>query len=135
VVHLRQLHETYGNRVQFLLVYILEGGHALPEGLKEFEIDSRAPFDVHRNAPRCARAGMELFHLEFPCLLDSEADEVMGLYRAHPKRMLLIDTDGRIAVDSGPVPDEPFPWKKITTWLDSHPSSKQPSLGKQEHAS
>ena len=40
------------------------------------------------------------------------------LYNAYPLRLVVVDSDGRIAIDSDFNPSQPFPWKKISDWLD-----------------
>lgn len=121
MVHLRQLHETYGDQVQFLFVNIWDPGHKLPDEVQQVLSDTQIPLDLQREPSHCARAGMAGFHLNFPCLLDTEDYEVMKLYRAFPQRMLLLDAAGRIVVDSGLGPWQPFLWQQISDWLKSHP--------------
>jgi hypothetical protein len=53
-------------------------------------------------------------------LLDNEQYEVQNLYNAFPKRLLIVDPAGRIALDSGNKPMEAFPWKEVTDWLDHY---------------
>lgn len=134
MVHLPELYEKYGDRAQFLFVYVREAGikmgmtghHAFPEALREFdEPAGAAPGSRLRLAPR-VRAGREHFHLDFPCLIDTEEAKVEELYGAWPKRLLIVDTAGRIAVDSGNLASMTFPWKAITNWLDHNSTPLTP---------
>jgi hypothetical protein len=67
---------------------------------------------------RLALAGMKHYRLRFPCLLDDRRDTVATQYQAFPKRMLLIDRSGRVALDSGRRPEAPFPWQRVQEWID-----------------
>jgi hypothetical protein len=126
VVHLRDLHEKYGDRAQFLFVYIREADHELPEPLREIAAAADAPRGSRlRLVPRI-RAGMQHFKLRFPCLIDNGHDEVERLYNAFPVRSLVVDSAGRIVIDSGHASAEPFPWKKISDWLDRQSASLSP---------
>jgi len=123
---LRQLHEQYGGRAQFLFVYIREAGHVLPDELREFAEPADAPRGSQlRLLPRI-RAGRKHFDLRFPCLLDNEAGEVEKRYNAFPMRVFIVDSAGRIAVDSGITSADLFPWKKMTDWLERHGVSHSP---------
>jgi hypothetical protein len=127
VVHLRKLHEQYGDRVQILFVYTRGAGHAPPEGLEDLVEDENKPPGQRPILRRLARAGMKHFHLNFPCLLDDAEDSVATLYRAFPKRLLLLDGDGKIVLDSGREPDAAFPWEVIHKWIEHPmPASTEP---------
>ncbi len=133
VVHLPELHDKYGDSAQFVFVYVREPeagratrNHDLPEELREFaEPPSAPPGSRLRLVPR-VRAGKKHFGLHFPCLLDNENGEVGQLYEACPKRLIIVDKSGHIALDSGKVPKAPFPWKKITEWLDRNSEFSPP---------
>lgn len=131
MVHLPELHEKYGDRAQFLFVYVREvgtrmgmtGHHAFPEALREFDEPAGvAPGSRLRLASR-VRAGRKHFHLNFPCLIDDAEGKVETLYEAWPKRLLIVDSDGSIVVDSGNLASMTFPWKAITNWLDHNSTS------------
>ena len=122
MVRLRELHETYGDRVQFLFVYVHDAGHALPVGFKDdVQVpDEPAKFQLYRRQQACE--GMELFHLDFPCLMDTVEGNVQEVYRGFPKRLFVIDRTGHMVLDSGPVPFEPFPWQEIVDRLNEQVS-------------
>jgi hypothetical protein len=124
VVRLLRLYEQYGDRAQFLFVYIREAGHMFPVRVPELADPPDAPPGFRPHLVHRARAGIRHFNLRFPCLLDNEEEEVQTLYAAFPKRLLVIDPDGRIVVDSGNSPNLPFPWQEMTDWLDSYEPSK-----------
>lgn len=96
----------YGDRVQFLVVYIKEA-HAL---------DSRAPMGGGDNPivedpvtllerQQVAQTCMTKLELEpIPALLDDLDDTVSDTYEAWPDRLFLVGKDGRMAFKGGPGP-------------------------------
>lgn len=128
-VRLSELHEQYGNRAQFLLVYIRETGigmsedHPFPEALREFEEPPGAPSGSRLRLKPRVRAGLNHFHLRFPCLIDNEQAEVEKLYNAWPRRIMILDKTGRIDLDSGNLPSAPFLMKRISDWFDRQSAS------------
>ena len=133
MVHLPELIEKYDDRAEFLFVYTSEmtmtmamHSHQLPKELEEFAEPPGAPPGSRLRLEHRVRAGKKLFGLRLPCLLDNEQYEVQKLYNAGPKRLLIVDQSGRIALDSGNLPMNAFPWKKITDWLDHYGESDSP---------
>src|SRR5262245_34095766 len=100
------MHATWGDRVDFYVVYIREA-HAL---------DSRSPSGggVHpvvedpRTLPerrQVAQTCMTRLALEgVPALVDGVDDAVNGAYAAWPDRLYLVGADGRIAYHGGRGP-------------------------------
>lgn len=138
MVHLRQLHEKYGGRAQFLFIYISEAGHEYAEELRPFAEPPGAEEGSRlRLLPRI-RAGMKHFDLRFPCLIDNEKDDVETLYRAYPTRLVIVDSAGRIALDSGTISLQSSYWERVSDWFDrtssrsdaprgnAHPAAPQP---------
>lgn len=132
MVHLPQFHEKYGDRAQFLFVYVREvgmgmmGHHPFPEALREFDEPPGAPPGSRLRLKPRVRAGRKHYHLAFPCLIDNEQAEVEKLYSAWPKRVLIVDSTGRIDLDSGNLSSASFPWKALTEWLDRYSESVSP---------
>ena len=124
MVHLPKLIEKYSDRAEFLFIYNSEMkkgfNHQLPEALREFADPPDAPEGSQLFLEQRVRAGMKNFNLRMACLLDNEQGQVQKLYGADPKRLLIVDPNGRIALDSGNMPSEDFPWKEITDWLDHY---------------
>lgn len=131
MVHVRRLHERYGGRAQFFFVYISEAPHELPDELRPFaEPAGAAPGSRLRLLPR-VRAGIEHFNLRFPCLLDNEQAEVEKLYDGFPTRLIIVGSAGRIALDSGFMSSDAFPWKRISDWFERHDTSPSPRAAEQ----
>jgi hypothetical protein len=135
VVHLPELIEKYGERVEFLFVYTKELAmamgthiHQLPEALRGLDEPSGSPPGSRFRLAERVRAGKKHFGLQLPCLLDNEQCDVQTQYGANPKRLIIVDESGRIALDSGNIPIESFPWQAVTDWLDDYGESvSQPS--------
>jgi hypothetical protein len=130
VVHLPELLEKYSDRVEFLFVYTREIGmamathrHELPEALSDLAEPAGAPPGSRFRLAERIRAGMKHFGLRLPCLLDNEECDVQNQYGAIPKRLIIVDTDGRIVLDSGKAPIASFPWNEVTDWLDHYGES------------
>jgi hypothetical protein len=130
VVHLPEMLDKYGDRAEFLFVYTQELGmsmathsHQLPESLRDLAEPPEAPRGSRLRLTERVRAGKKHFNLQLPCLLDNEQCDVQTLYGANPKRLVIVDSAGRIALDSGTVPSASFPWKEVADWLDHHGGS------------
>jgi hypothetical protein len=100
------LHEAYGDKVQFFLVYIAEA-HAL-----DGQRPKQGPGDPLVEEPitleeRIALAGECVKDLELgkiPTLVDLIDDKVSRDYSAWPDRLLLVGLDGKVAYSGGPGP-------------------------------
>ncbi len=115
-MRLEDLYARYGDRVQFLNIYIREAhpvdGWWLGGGLPGFILrltGSRAATDVvdpttlverQAVAARCQSA--LAFHI--PTLVDGLDDAVGMAYAAWPTRLYLVGLDGRVAYAGGPGP-------------------------------
>ena len=88
------LHNTYGSKAQFVMVYIREahplGGFA---GYLGREKDPMTLDERIAVAKRCK----EQLRLPFPVLVDEMNDRVATRWGAWPVRAFVIDTDGRVA--------------------------------------
>ena len=85
---LAALHRAYGDRVQFLFVYIREATDPSGEA-------PRAPqTDLERT--RIANSFVNEVGLPIPCVVDSIDDTTLASYAAHPTRAYLVGMDGRI---------------------------------------
>lgn len=105
-----RLRGIYGERAAFLFVYISEAGHTI-DGL-EFLLDGEEPtrpsLDRRKKRSRLPPAerqarllrAIKKMNLHLPVVVDAEgiAEEA---YNAFPMRMVVVDAQGRIAVDAG----------------------------------
>ena len=99
------MHQKYKDIAEFRLIYIREA-HA---------INSTAPHQIatdkgirnHTNVrERCATAGMLIRDesLTIPTLIDNMDDTVNKAYNAHPDRIFVVRTDGRLGAAALPGP-------------------------------
>ena len=84
-----KLHRAYQDQIEFLFVYIKEAPHKnlLPP-----------PTAAEKGLGRISR-GLRHFHIDFACLLGNRT--VYEAYRPYPLRLVIVDRNGRIALDAG----------------------------------
>ena len=101
-VSLRDLYQTYGDRVRFLVIYIREAhptdGWELDAGPK---MEDPKTIDERRAAAGECATAMEY---GIKTYVDEMDDAVMNAYVAWPERLYLVDTDGVIAYAGGKGP-------------------------------
>lgn len=94
---LERLYQEYKDCAKFLLVQIQEAGHKIPT------LDA-ALKDVPRetsNRRQRARRAMEVLHLTMPAVTDNPNKAVEYAYGAFPEYFVILDRDGKRAVDIG----------------------------------
>ena len=100
------MNETYGDKIQFLCVYIKEI-HPNDEVLNSKNIaegiDLKQPVTDDERAENAAMC-MLRFNYSFPMLLDNMTNEADSKYVALPERLYVIDADGRVAFKGGAGP-------------------------------
>ncbi len=113
---LKQLSKTYGERAEFLFVYIAGHGDQPPPAAGSVPAPSGAP--VNRLAR--IRAGMQHFGLTIPCVVDEADTRAERAYDACPSRLFIVDRGGLIAFDSGPVHRSGLAPSGAAAWLEGH---------------
>jgi hypothetical protein len=101
------LHRRYGDRAEFLAVYVREahpGDGAWPGGFK-----NQAGAAIHQPTQfdqRCDVAGecSKTLQISMPLLVDDVDDRVGRAYSAMPDRLYVIDREGKVAYKSGRGP-------------------------------
>ncbi|MBX9677176.1 MAG: hypothetical protein K2X38_00345 [Gemmataceae bacterium] len=97
---MEELNRRYGDRVQFLAVYLREAhpsdGWGAPDAVKQ----PRTPDERAAVAVTCRSA----LDMKMPLLLDDLDDHVGHLYSGMPDRLYLIDRSGRVAYKGGRGP-------------------------------
>jgi hypothetical protein len=108
-----ELSQTYHDRAQFYVVYIAEAAHQLP-----------FPSPEGGRAGRI-RAGLDFYHIPFPCLVAPPDSQVEKDYDPWPTRLVLLDRDGRVAFDAGRGVGRP-PWDlaEFESRLRSHAEAR-----------
>jgi hypothetical protein len=97
---LRQLNEEFEKKVTFLFVKIRDAPHPLPSELKE--AFTKANTVANHVDDQLSRTKLSLEVMDFPvtCWLDNNECQVEKLYHAYPNRIVIIDSNGRIAQDT-----------------------------------
>lgn len=101
---LESLHRAYGDRVQFLFVYIREAGADESRG-EASALRGEAPRDPETDLERIriANSFADEVKLSIPCVVDGLDDATMEAYTAHPARLYLVGEDGRIVFAGRPA--------------------------------
>ncbi len=104
---LEELHERYGDRVAFVVVYIREAhpedGWVLAENRRE-DVALADPTSLDERAEAAGACVLRLL-TQIPVALDDVDDEVALAYGGWPDRLYLIGRDGRVAFQGGRGPD------------------------------
>jgi hypothetical protein len=101
---LESLHRAYGDRVQFLFVYIGEAGADESRG-DASALHGETPRDPETDLERAriANSFADEVRLSIPCVVDGIDDATMKAYAAHPARLYLVGGDGRIVFAGRPA--------------------------------
>jgi hypothetical protein len=100
-VSLPDLYEAYGDRVEFLVIYIREAHPTDGWYIGDHDIrDPQTLEERRRVAGRCQAA----LQYGIRTLVDEMDDPVMKAYAAWPDRLYLIGLDGRVAYQGGRGP-------------------------------
>ena len=106
------MQEQYGEKVEFIVVYIREA-HALdgasPRGVGGDHPAVEEPLTVQERLAVAKRCDAKLDLSAFTVVIDDLKDTTNTAYAAHPDRLYLVDKEGRIAYAGGRGPREFFP--------------------------
>jgi hypothetical protein len=114
-VRLKQLYERYGDRIEFIVVYVKEahssdrwwlGRSRTQRLLHEFSgnparIDVAEPVTLEQRRKVAASCQANLFEGVVPLYVDLMDNRVASLYTARPTRIYFIDQDGRVIYNPG----------------------------------
>ena len=98
---LRELYEQYHERVQLLMIYIREAHPTDGWYIGEHDIRHHQSIEERREVASQCEVTLQY---GIPTLVDGMDDAVMTAYAAHPDRLYLVGTDGRIAYGGGRGP-------------------------------
>ncbi len=114
-MRLNEIHETYKNHVEFLLIYIHEAhpsdGWQTPQNLYDAVV-YEAPIDDDERSEIANTCQIEL-DLKMPMLVDGIDNAVEEAYVSEPIRMYMIDREGILTFNGAPGPAEfnPDDWE------------------------
>ena len=100
-VDLERLHARFKDRVPFLFVYVTEAPHvneALPP-----PYGGAAAADPAKAQRERIRKGLAHYGLTMPCLED-QGKEAVTAYGAYPRRLVVVDAQGRVTYDAAVGP-------------------------------
>ena len=102
-MRLDNIAKEFGDRVEFLCVYIKEAhptdGSQSPPNIDDDVLYTQPTTDDER--AEVAAACMLRFNFSFPMVLDNMTNEVEGKYKAMPERLYVLDGDGRVTWKCG----------------------------------
>jgi type I thyroxine 5'-deiodinase len=113
-----KLHETYGDRADFVTVYIKEA-HPQDEWQMKSNVDQgvcyRQPTNLAERVA-IARDFVERFEYPVPLLVDDMGNAADSVYAGWPERLYIVDETGRIAYKgkTGPFGYHP---EEVEAWL------------------
>jgi hypothetical protein len=102
-VRLDNIAKEFGDRVEFLCVYIKEAhptdGSQSPPNIDDDVLYTQPTTEDER--AEVAAACMLRFNFSFPMVLDNMTNEVEGKYKAMPERLYMLNADGRVTWKCG----------------------------------
>ena len=106
------MQKEYGDKVEFIVVYIREA-HALdganPRGVGGDQPIVEEPLTIDERLTVAKRCDAKLNLTPFTVVIDDIEDTANTSYAAHPDRLYLVDKEGRVAYAGGRGPREFFP--------------------------
>jgi peroxiredoxin len=110
---LEQFYREHRDQAEFLLVYVKEAEHEIPELDPILNAIPKGPDQRRQRVLK----GRELLHLTIPTVLDSSDSAIQAAYQAFPRRMLVVDTYGHIAFDLGRSLQSNWDLARVDAWL------------------
>lgn len=117
---IERLFQTYGDRVDFRLVYIREAHPGsivevpTADGGTELQVVGRTSSAADRLAN--LRKVMKLTRLTLPAAIDDDEGSTQRAYTSWPDRLYVIGVDGKISFKGGPGPSG-FRVSEVEAWL------------------
>lgn len=113
----KRFYQAHQDQAQFMFVYINEAGH----GRAELDpVLAALPQGPNHRVER-VRQGCEYLSLPLPIVLDTVEETAQRAYDAWPRRLVVVDPDGRIVVDlSHGQGDQNWDFSKASAWLRRH---------------
>ena len=119
VMGVKPLYEKYGDKAEFVMVYIRE---AHPESIIQVQKDGKdllkkfEQTDNFEQRLENAQYCSSLLDLPFPIVVDGEDNKAKEAYAGWPIRLMVVDEKGKIAFDGGKGP-KGFEANKLGDWL------------------
>jgi hypothetical protein len=110
---LEALYQTHRGQAEFLFMHIRQARVA----------SSTQPTGDREEQVRQAVADLKL---TIPCVLDNRFGDTESRYLAWPQRLVIVDVDGRIALDAGRGMPDGWDLAKVEAWLTGHRAQPSP---------
>jgi hypothetical protein len=121
------LYQSYRDRAQFFLVYAREAGHAIP-GMAAVDHEVGVFPDTPDGKLHRIQEGKRVFGLTLPCLLDP-GERASKAFQGFPARIVVLGTDGCVAVDSGSASPAGLSLRAVEAWLKRQRAEVTPAAG------
>jgi hypothetical protein len=117
VVRLKRLYQDCKDLAQFLFIHVNDAPHPIPALASVL----RGLEPTFENRGERARRALKHFELNIPCLIDRADAKVETSYDAWPRRLMIVDKAGNIALDEGKgLFDGGWNLSAIKEWLRGH---------------
>lgn len=119
VLEMDKLYEQHKDRAAFLFVYIREAHpdsvlRVIEDGKESLQrIEQTATLDERSRAARLCTGTLKL---QMPVVVDKEDNRVNKTYAGWPNRLVIVNTEGKLAYISGPGP-RGFQPQEVAAWL------------------
>jgi hypothetical protein len=114
VPDVEQFYRNHKDQAEFLFVYIEEAGHQIPELEPILATVPKGP-DNRRQRVQKVRDSLGL---TLPTVLDTANQLAQYAYDAYPRRMVVVDRGGRLALDLGRgLTGSPWDLAQVDEWL------------------
>jgi len=105
---LNELRKAYQTKAEFLFICISDAGHAVLPPRKEPQPETPLA--------RVQR-GLRHFHMAMTCLLDGADRDAEKAFNCFPRRLIVVDRAGRVAMDLGKGLQVPWDLNALERWL------------------
>lgn len=112
--YLETLYQTWKDRAEFLFIAIREAGHAIPV-LENIDVGMDPHCDILHQRRYHNRKAMDILRLTMPGLIDTS--DVESAFQAYPMRLVVLDGEGRIALDAGVGIPDGWNLVEVEDWL------------------
>ena len=122
VIQTFDLHKQYGDKAEFVMVYIREAhpeSTILVEENGKKELKKFIQTDTLKAREGNAQSCSALLKVPFPMLIDTQDNATLKAYGAWPNRLVVVGKDGKIAWDSGEGP-RGFRPDLLRQWLSNN---------------
>jgi hypothetical protein len=120
IPELGRIYHQHKGHVMFAFIAVWEAGHRLPgyEFLLE-DAEGKTPEEASEQRRQCVGKAMALSGLPLPAYLDLPDHSASRAYMAWPRRLVVVDREGRIAQDFGSSIASPWDLERLGQVLDA----------------